>query len=138
MASATTSLYEEIGGDDGVLRLVETFYNIVEKDDTAKKLHILHLRGSGIANSKKEQHLFMSGFLGGPKLYLEKHGHANLKTMHEHVVVDEESKDVWLNCMEKAMDEVALSEAIQEKLMRIFTPVAERLVNQRLVNQPIA
>ena len=128
--SATTSLYDEIGGNDGVQRLVETFYNIVEKDDVAKKLHILHLRGSGIANSKKEQHLFMSGFLGGPKLYLEKHGHANLKVMHEHVVVDEEAKDIWLNCMEKAMDEVALSEAIQEKLMRIFTPVAERLVNQ--------
>ena len=127
------SLYDEIGGDDGVQRLVETFYNIVETDETAKKLHILHLRGSGIANSKKEQHLFMSGFLGGPKLYLEKHGHANLKTMHEHVVVDEESKDIWLNCMEKAMDEVAIAESIQEKLMLIFKPVAERLVNQAVV-----
>ena len=72
----------------------------------------------------------MSGFLGGPKLYLEKHGHANLKTMHEHVVVDEESKDIWLNCMEKAMSAVALAEDTQEKLMRIFRPVAERLVNQ--------
>ncbi len=130
MTASATSLYDEIGGDDGVQRLVETFYNIVETDDSAKKLHILHLRGNGIANSKKEQHLFLSGFLGGPKLYLEKHGHANLKTMHEHVVVDEESKDIWLNCMEKAMDEVALPEGTQEKLMRIFTPVAERLVNQ--------
>ena len=130
MTASVTSLYNEIGGDDGVQRLVETFYNIVESDDSAKKLHILHLRGSGIANSKKEQHLFLSGFLGGPKLYLEKHGHANLKTMHEHVVVDEESKDIWLNCMEKAMDEVSLPEDTQQKLMRIFTPVAERLVNQ--------
>ena len=130
MTPLTISLYEEIGGDDGIQHLVDTFYNIIETDDKAKKLHILHLRGGGITNAKKEQHLFMSGFLGGPKLYLEKHGHANLKTMHEHVVVDEEAKDIWLNCMEKAMDEVALSEAIQEKLMRIFTPVAERLVNQ--------
>ena len=124
------SLYDELGGDVGVRHLVETFYNIVETDEDAQKLHILHLRGSGIANSKTEQHLFMSGFLGGPKLYLEKHGHANLKTMHEHVVVDEESKDIWLNCMEKAMNAVALAEDTQEKLMRIFRPVAERLVNQ--------
>ena len=130
MATSTVSLYDEIGGDEGVQHLVETFYNIVETDESAKKLHILHLRGSGIANSKKEQHLFMSGFLGGPKLYLEKHGHANLKNMHAHVVVDESSKDIWLNCMEKAMDEIALPEDTQEKLMRIFTPVAERLVNQ--------
>ncbi|MFZ9642667.1 MAG: group II truncated hemoglobin [Candidatus Methylopumilus sp.] len=127
---SNNSLYDELGGDVGVRHLVETFYNIVETDEDAQKLHILHLRGSGIANSKTEQHLFMSGFLGGPKLYLEKHGHANLKTMHEHVVVDEESKDIWLNCMEKAMNAVALAEDTQEKLMRIFRPVAERLVNQ--------
>jgi hemoglobin len=127
---SNNSLYNELGGDVGVRHLVETFYNIVETDEDAQKLHILHLRGSGIANSKTEQHLFMSGFLGGPKLYLEKHGHANLKTMHEHVVVDEESKDIWLNCMEKAMSAVALAEDTQEKLMRIFRPVAERLVNQ--------
>jgi hemoglobin len=129
MTLATASLYEEIGGDKGVWHLVDTFYNIVETDNTAKKLLIHHLRGSGTANAKKEQHLFMSGFLGGPKLYLEKHGHANLKTMHAHVAVDEESKDIWLSCMKKAMNEVAITEAIQEKLMRIFTPVAERLVN---------
>jgi hemoglobin len=127
---ATASLYEEIGGDEGIWDLVDTFYNIVETDSTAKKLRIHHLRGSGIANAKKEQHLFLSGFLGGPKLYQEKHGHANLKTMHAHVAVDEESKDIWLSCMEKAMNAVAIPEATQEKLMHIFTPVAERLVNQ--------
>ena len=126
---AQKSLYDEIGGDEGVHRLVETFYNIVETDETAKKLHILHLRGNGIANSKLEQHLFMSGFLGGPKLYLEKHGQANLKTMHEHVKVDDESKDIWLSCMEKAMIAVSITEDIQQKLMLIFKPVADRLVN---------
>jgi truncated hemoglobin YjbI len=50
--------------------------------------------------------------------------------MHAHVAVDEESKDIWLSCMEKAMNAVAIPEATQEKLMHIFTPVAERLVNQ--------
>lgn len=126
---AQKSLYDEIGGDEGVHRLVENFYNIVETDAAAKKLHILHLRGNGIANAKQEQHLFMSGFLGGPKLYLEKHGHANLKTMHAHVELDEESKDIWLSCMEKAMSAVSMTEDIQQKLMLIFKPVAERLVN---------
>ena len=125
----TKSLYAEVGGDEGIKRLVDTFYDIVEKNDAARKLHILHLRGSGIANAKQEQFLFMSGFLGGPKLYFEKHRHANLKAMHEHIEVDEESKDIWLSCMEKAMDTVSLKKDIQQKLMLIFKPVAERLVN---------
>jgi hemoglobin len=62
-------------------------------------------------------------------LYLEKHGHANLKLMHEHIEVDEASKDIWLSCMEKAMDTVSISKDLQQKLMLIFKPVAERLVN---------
>jgi hemoglobin len=80
-------------------------------------------------NDAKASGGFMSGFLGGPKLYLEKHGHANLKTMHAHVELDEESKDIWLSCMEKAMSAVSMTEDIQQKLMLIFKPVAERLVN---------
>lgn len=123
------SLYSAIGGDAGVQHLVEVFYDLVETLDYAKPLHILHLRGNGIANSKKEQHLFLSGFLGGPNLYLEKHGHSNVKTMHEHVVVTEETKDIWLECMKMAMDKVSIDHNTQEKLMTVFTPVAERLVN---------
>ena len=123
------SLYDMVGGEIGVRKLVNNFYDIVETHPDGEKLHLLHLRGHGIEHSRLEQFNFLSGFLGGPKLYIEKHGHSNVRTMHEHVKINDESKDIWLNCMRLAIDEVGLTTDTKNKLMHNFTLVAERLVN---------
>lgn len=123
------SLYELIGGEAGVLKLVSVFYDIIETHPEAHKLHVLHLRGNGIAHSRLEQFNFLSAFLGGPKLYFEKHGHANVRTMHEHVEINDEAKDIWLNCMSLAIDDVGLEASTKQKLMVNFRVIAERLVN---------
>lgn len=124
------SIYDLVGGEDGVLRLVKAFYDIVETDPEAHKLHLLHLRGNGIAHSRAEQFNFLSGFLGGPKLYVEKHGHSNVRTMHDHVEINNEAKDIWLKCMSMAIDDVGLEANTKQKLMANFTVIAERLVNR--------
>ena len=74
--------------------------------------------------------IFSQVFLGGPRLYKEKHGHANVKTMHEHVEINKEAKDAWLKCMSMAIDEIGYDETIKNTLMTTFTGVAERLVDR--------
>ena len=125
-----TSLYDLAGGEQGVLKLVEVFYDLVETHPEGQKLHVLHLRGNGVAHSRVEQFKFLSGFLGGPKLYIEKHGHSNVRTMHEHVEIDTEAKDAWLKCMAMAIEQIGYDAATEQQLMRNFTVVAERLVNR--------
>ncbi|MES2012439.1 MAG: group II truncated hemoglobin [Pseudomonadota bacterium] len=129
-AAAKESLYDAVGGEHGVQNLVKVFYDLVEQHPEGHKLHLLHLRGNGIAHSRVEQFNFLSGFLGGPKLYVEKHGHSNVRTMHEHVEIDQESKDIWLKCMSMAIDSIGMESSTKESLMTNFTMVAERLVNQ--------
>ncbi|MGZ8251285.1 MAG: group II truncated hemoglobin [Methylophilaceae bacterium] len=129
-ATARTSLYDMVGGEAGVHSLVKAFYDIVETNPEGHKLHLLHLRGSGVAHSRIEQFNFLSGFLGGPKLYSEKYGHSNVRTMHEHVEINAEAKDIWLKCMAMAIDEVGLASTAKDQLMSNFTVVAERLVNR--------
>ncbi len=124
------SLYDLIGGEEGIIKLVNAFYNIVETRPEGHKLHLLHLRGNGIAHSRVEQFNFLSGFLGGPKLYVEKHGHSNVRSMHEHVEINSEAKEIWLKCMSMAIDKVGIAPTIKEKLMSNFTAIAERLVNR--------
>ncbi|MDI1300248.1 group II truncated hemoglobin [Methylotenera sp.] len=128
--TANSSLYDLVGGEAGVLNLVKVFYDIVETENFAHKLLLLHLRGNGLAHSRVEQFNFLSGFLGGPKLYVEKHGHSNVRTMHEHVEINVESKDIWLECMSMAIDQIGLEDTTKNKLMRNFTAAAERLVNR--------
>lgn len=124
------SLYDLIGGENGVKNLVKVFYDIIETRPEGHKLHLLHLRGNGIAHSRVEQFDFLSAFLGGPKLYVEKHGHSNIRTIHEHVDINNEAKDIWLKCMVMAIDELGIATSTKDKIMGNFTVIAERLVNR--------
>lgn len=123
-------LYDLAGGEDGIHRLVEVFYDIVESEPEGRVLHILHLRGHGVAHSRIEQFNFLSGFLGGPRLYVEKFGHSDVRQMHAHVEIDAEARDAWLKCMSMAIDRVGLAPDIKGQLMTNFTRVAMMLKNK--------
>lgn len=123
-------LYELAGGEDGVRRLVETFYDIVETRPEGRPLLALHMRGHGVAHSRIEQFNFLSGFFGGPQLYAERHGHSNVRLMHEHVEINPQARDAWINCMAMAIDDVGLPPDAKAKMMKPFTRVADILVNR--------
>lgn len=103
----------------------------METSPEGESLLLLHLRGNGVAHSHIEQFNFLSGFFGGPSLYMEKHGHANLRTMHDHVEINEEAKEAWLKCMSIAIDAIGYEENLKNTLMLSFTSIAERLVNRK-------
>ncbi|WP_409563165.1 group II truncated hemoglobin [Hyphomicrobium sp. MC8b] len=124
-----SSLYDRIGGEGATRALVEAFYDIVETEPRAEILNILHLRGHGVAHSRIEQFRFLSGFLGGPRLYVERYGHSDVRKMHEHVEISAEARDTWLECMNMAIDKVGISSDAKSELMRHFTRVANMLVN---------
>ena len=122
-SATVNNVYDQIGGEDALRRLVEAFYDIVEFEAAGSELLILHLRGHGVAHSRIEQFNFLSGFFGGPRYYVEKHGHSNVRHMHEHVDISASAKDAWLRCMSMAIDRVGLTFA-KELLMEPFTRVA--------------
>lgn len=127
VAAGGPSLYELVGGEAGLRRLIETFYDIVEFEPEGRNLHILHLRGHGVAHSRIEQFHFLSGFFGGPQLYVERHGHSDVRYMHEHVEISSQVRDDWLKCMATAIDRVGLSADVKQRLMAPFTRVANML-----------
>ena len=110
--------------------LVKCFYDIIESELEGRALHVLHLRGHGVAHSRIEQFNFLSGFFGGPSHYVQKHGHSDVRTMYEHVEITAEARDAWLNCMSIAIDRVALPLNTKQELMRHFTRVAMMLKNR--------
>jgi hemoglobin len=124
------SLYRLIGDEDGLRDLVETFYDIIEQDEDAHELHLLHLRGHGVAHSREEQFNYLSGFFGGPSRYVQKHGHSRLKEIHEHIHIGPAMRDLWLKCMERAIDQLGIDGKMKESLMLHFTRAAETSRNQ--------
>lgn len=129
MSAKTAVLYDQMGGEATIQQLVETFYDIVEHEPEGTVLHRLHLRGHGVAHSRIEQFNFLSGFLGGPRLYVERYGHSDVRQMHAHVVIDRQARDAWLTCMAMAIDRVGLNPEIRATLLKHFSRVADMLVN---------
>ncbi len=121
--------YDLLGGAEGVRRLVNVFYDIVEHDPAARPLLQMHLENSGLAHAREEQYLFLSGFLGGPQLYFEHHGHANVKLPHAHLKITAVERDVWLSCMDKALTQMGAAAPVHAHLMTVFARVAEALRN---------
>ena len=126
---ARISAYERLGGDDGVRALVEAFYDIIEQEEYAAELHLLHRRGFGVAHSRDEQFNYLSGFFGGPQRYVMKHGHARLKEIHEHVPIGPEMRDLWLRCMDEAIARIELDGDLASLLMRHLKAAAETARN---------
>lgn len=121
--------YEELGGREGVLRLVKDFYDIVEKDPDGAPLMALHNQGNGLSHAREAQFEFLSGLLGGPQLYVEHNGHSNVRKMHEHLKVGAAERDAWVNCMEKALRQQDISPELHARLMAHFSRIAQVLVN---------
>lgn len=126
------SLYDQIG-EEKLSQLVGAFYDIIETEDYAQDLHLLHLRGHGVNHSREEQIRFLSGFLGGPRLYVQKFGHSNLLKIHEHMEIGPRLRELWLTCMEQALDRVSLTPDARRKLMHHLT-LAVGTIGRDIVN----
>lgn len=66
--------YSALGGDAAVRRLVDAFYGLMDEVPEYHGIRKLHPRD--LAGSREKLYLFLSGWLGGPPLYVEKYGHA--------------------------------------------------------------
>jgi hemoglobin len=136
MTTPTQNPYDRIGGEAGVRRLVKLFYDIVETAPEGAPLRVMHNQGNGLAHAREAQFMFLSGFLGGPQLYVEQHRHSNVRQMHSHLAIGEVEAQSWLLCMEKALEKTA-DQDTRAVLMQTFVRVANALRNKPAAGNPL-
>ena len=71
------SLYNLIGGEMGLRALVNRFYDIMDSSPEAKDIRAFHAKS--LNHSREKLFMFLSGWSGGPALYVEKYGHPRLR-----------------------------------------------------------
>ncbi|MGH8952067.1 MAG: group II truncated hemoglobin [Acidimicrobiia bacterium] len=94
--------YEEIGGDEGVRSLVETFYDIVEEESP----NLRAMLPKNTSTSRQKLYEFLSGWLGGPQLYTERRGHPRLRLRHMPFDIGSPEAEEWMRCMMKAVGSI--------------------------------
>lgn len=124
------SMFQQIGGEEPLRRLVNAFYDIVETHPDGEPVHKLHQEGFGVAHLREAQFEFLCGFLGGPRYYAERMGHSNLRQMHAHVAIGQAEVVSWLRCMVHAIEATDIPTDVGVRLMQHFTRAAEALKNR--------
>ena len=120
--------YELMGGEGVVRWLTNRFYDIMDSDPSVKALRDMH--PADLAGSREKLFMFLSGWLGGPGLYMEKFGHPRLRMRHMPFAVDGEMRDQWMQCMTLAVNELLVEDWLKAKLLEAFYNTADFMRNQ--------
>ncbi|MEP7136384.1 MAG: group II truncated hemoglobin [Chloroflexota bacterium] len=123
------SLYDLIGGETGLRGLVERFYDLVESAPEATELRTLHAQS--LKQSREKLFMFLSGWSGGPALYIEKYGHPRLRQRHMPFSIGNLERDQWIWCMNKALDESQIDPLTVTNLKSRFAEVADFMRNRQ-------
>jgi hemoglobin len=128
MTDVEPSLYEMLGGEKGLRSLVDRFYDLMDSSPEAEKVRSFHARS--LKQSREKLFMFLSGWSGGPQLYIERFGHPRLRMRHMPFPIGTVERDQWLWCMNKALDESGLDPRVVEYLKAHFADAANFMRNQ--------
>jgi len=122
------SVYARLGGESALRALVERFYALMDELPQARAVRRLHpgdLQRSADSLSK-----FLSGWFGGPPLYMRERGHPRLRMRHMPFAIGRAERDQWLLCMRQALQEQVAEIPLRVAIEQAFVGMAEHLVNR--------
>lgn len=130
--SSRASFFDLLGGNEQglttVRAIVERFYDIMDSDPRAAVIRAMH--PADLTSSREKLFMFLTGWTGGPQLYIDRYGHPFLRAKHLPFTVDESARDQWMYCMIKAMHEVGIEEPLLTKLAEALYGVADFMRNR--------
>ena len=119
-----TGLFERIGGQPSVDRLVDLLYEGIADDDRLRPLF-----GRDITASKPRQKLFLAEWLGGPPRYSEV-AWTSLKHSHDGKPITHALADRWLGHFNRALAATVQAESDRRMISGRIRPLAMALVNR--------
>jgi hemoglobin len=125
----TQTTYEKIGGEATVAKLCARFYELMNTVPQFQGIRGMHK--ADLSESRDKLFMFLSGWMGGPDLFVEKFGHPRLRGRHAPFAIGESERDQWVACMVLAMEDVGIDEESREKLVKNFFQTADFMRNKQ-------
>lgn len=123
----SASTYLQLGGEAGIRKLVDRFYELMETLPEARVVRRMH--PPALAESADSLFKFLSGWFGGPPLFQLERGHPRLRMRHAPYAVSIVERDEWMLCMRQAIDEQVNDTALNSKLQLMFSEMADHMIN---------
>ena len=118
--------YRAAGGIDGLRRLVDDFYRYMDELPEAAEVRALH--PASLDSARDKLACFLSGWLGGPRLFAERYGAIGIPSFHARWPIGPAQAEAWLLCMEKAIAEQPYAADFATYLLAQLRVPAQRIV----------
>ncbi|MGZ8381399.1 MAG: group II truncated hemoglobin [Nitrospira sp.] len=123
--STQTNPYQAAGELSGITRLVDEFYVNMDTLPEAKTIRNMH--PEDLTESRKKLTYFLSGWLGGPRLFQQHYGPISIPGAHKRFPIGYEERDAWLLCMQRALTVQPYSDQFKDYLLAALSIPAERV-----------
>ena len=128
-AETKISAYERIGGAEGVRALVDRFYALMDELPEAAACRAIH--PPSLDGSRAKLFDYLSYWLGGPKTYVEKHGHPMLRARHLPAPIGNDETVGWLVCFHRAWTETVADQTLGAEILPSVNNLALHMRNRQ-------
>jgi len=120
--------FQAAGGEAGLRKLVDDFYDAMDQLPEAAKIRAMHPVDLTVTRDKLTR--FLCGWLGGPKLYAERYGSIIIPQAHRRFEIGPAERDAWLACMREALKNQPYAAEFKQYLLEQLYVPAERSRNK--------
>jgi len=117
--------YQAAGGQAGIRNLIDSFFDIMATDHRYRSIYDMHPPDQAMSRDKLA--LFLCGWMGGPRPFVEKYGSISIPGAHRHLKITGVERDLWLDCMSQALSLQDYPPALVEYLLQQLRIPAERV-----------
>lgn len=119
--------YELLGGEAALRKITHRFYEVMDTQENFKGLRGLH--AADLQEAEEKLFMFLSGWLGGPNLFMEKYGHPRLRARHLPFKIGKSERDQWVLCMVQVFDDLQVAEPLRTQLLHSLLNLADHMRN---------
>ncbi len=119
------TFYDEVGGHETFVRLVDAFYEGVADDPVMRPMY----PEEDLGPARWRLTAFLEQYWGGPTTYSKQRGHPRLRMRHAPFKVNPEARDRWLAHMRAAVDTLDLPPIHEATLWDYLERAAHSLLN---------
>ena len=123
---ASSNLYQRVGKEPFFVKLVDKFYEGVERDPVLRPLY-----PEDLTPGKAHLAGFLSQYWGGPPNYSMERGHPALRMRHAPFAITEVERDAWVTHMPEAVADSDASPQDKALMLAYFSDAGTFLINRR-------
>lgn len=122
------SIYERIGGAQGVRRLTTRFYELMDSLPDARECRAIH--PPSLDGSEQKLFEYLSYWFGGPPLFIERHGAPMMRRRHFKAAIGAKEVEGWLVCFRRAFEQTVCDPGLYDEVMPKVEALAVHMRNQ--------